>query len=337
MKALLKEKGKATWVMQDIAEPFLLPHENEVIIKVHSVGICGSDLNRIRLNVEDHETIVLGHEFGGIVIQSNRPELLNNKVVVNPIISCGYCDNCMQHKTQFCSNPILMGKNRSGAFTEKVKVPEKSVYTVPDNFDMELCCLVDGMAVINNMLSKLSMEQKNINVLIIGDGTVAACCIAGISLKYPHSTISIMGKHPANLEQLKEIATHHYQDFNEHSSYDLIIETVGRCQNDTFNMAVSHIAIGGVIAILGVYDPEFILNFNARHLFYREAQILGVNSFVIHDQRDDFMAALTIISNHQPLFRKIISKRFAFSSFTQALEASITKSNGCSLKTLVTL
>ena len=97
--------------------PSLLPGDS--LVKVEAVGICGSDLHAY-LGHDSRRVppLILGHEVCGTVIEGSSK---GKQVVVNPLITCGECNDCLNGLTNLCLNRKLIGMNRPGAFAQRRK------------------------------------------------------------------------------------------------------------------------------------------------------------------------------------------------------------------------
>jgi threonine dehydrogenase-like Zn-dependent dehydrogenase len=91
--------------------------EHEVVVEVHRVGICGSDLlvwggGLTRVT----PPVVIGHEFCGRVAAPGAPGLApGTPVAVRPTMACGACDSCTAGATPVCRNLRLLGIDADGA------------------------------------------------------------------------------------------------------------------------------------------------------------------------------------------------------------------------------
>ena len=94
-------------------EPTPSPKTGEVLVKVHSVGICGSELsgflgeNSLRV-----PPLIMGHEFSGVIAQVGESATRfkeGDGVVINPLITCGECYFCAHGLQSLCSQRKLIG------------------------------------------------------------------------------------------------------------------------------------------------------------------------------------------------------------------------------------
>ncbi len=171
MKAALRVKPKSVNCVE-IPEPEIKPYE--VLIKVDSVGICGSDINRIAEDNEKWNKVVLGHEFAGIVIKtgSNVTNIkVKDRVSAAPLIPCHVCDKCRQGLFSLCKNYTFIGSRLNGAMAEYVAVPEENVLPLPGNLSFENAALIEPIAVCLHPILPLK-NMLGRDVLITGAGTI---------------------------------------------------------------------------------------------------------------------------------------------------------------------
>ena len=106
--------------------------EDEVLIKVHYCGICGSDMG-ITYSHSYVYPLILGHEFSGEVVKvgsdAYRP-LTGKKVTAYPVLGCMECPQCLKKDYTKCLNYSFLGSRCDGAFAEYVKVPAKNVMEI---------------------------------------------------------------------------------------------------------------------------------------------------------------------------------------------------------------
>jgi glutathione-independent formaldehyde dehydrogenase len=145
-------KGPFTVAVEDVPEP-KLQHANDVIVRITSTAICGSDLHMYEGRTAAEPGIIFGHENLGIVeeagegVTSIKP---GDRVVMPFNVACGFCKNCVRGYTGFCLtvNPgfaggaygyVAMGPYPGGQ-AEKLRVPyaDFNCLTLPPGNEHEL-------------------------------------------------------------------------------------------------------------------------------------------------------------------------------------------------------
>lgn len=114
-------------------------NENEVLVRVHACGICGTDVHIFCGDEGAAPTpanTVLGHEFAGEVIKTGalvtsvKP---GDKVCVDPNKLCGACEFCRRGIGHFCTSIVGIGTTVDGGFAEYCAVPASQVYKTADS------------------------------------------------------------------------------------------------------------------------------------------------------------------------------------------------------------
>ncbi len=171
-----------------ITEPFkiqiievpkpVIKKADDVIIKITSGGICGSDIG-IWNGTNSLATYprLIGHEFGGIVeaVGTGVTDIkAGDKVAVDPVVSCGHCYACKIGRHNVCSELEVMGVHRDGGFAEFVCVEAKNVHRFHQNFENSLLGLVEPYTIGVEVNKRGDIREKD-NVLIMGAGPIGIC------------------------------------------------------------------------------------------------------------------------------------------------------------------
>ena len=112
------------WLELELTDiPMPVPNENEALIKVKLAGVCGSDITVYRgKHMTATVPTVLSHEILGEIVTLPEnyagPFKVGQRVLMNPIISCGECAACKRGLTHVCENLKLLGIHVDGGFAE---------------------------------------------------------------------------------------------------------------------------------------------------------------------------------------------------------------------------
>jgi 2-desacetyl-2-hydroxyethyl bacteriochlorophyllide A dehydrogenase len=156
---------------------------NEVLLKINSVGICGTDIHAYagRQPFFSYPR-VLGHEICGTVEKIGekvtKAEVAKRYSVI-PCIPCGVCPACEEGKTNCCENVSLYGVHQDGGFTEYLAVLEDNLVLLPDNVSNSKGALVECFAISAHAVRRAQLTGEN-NVLVVGAGPIGLAAAAVI-------------------------------------------------------------------------------------------------------------------------------------------------------------
>ncbi|MBB3125409.1 2-desacetyl-2-hydroxyethyl bacteriochlorophyllide A dehydrogenase [Paenibacillus rhizosphaerae] len=169
--------------IKNVAVPELC--DEEVLIKVTYAGVCGSDVTIYKGKHPTAKTpVILGHEFTGVVEKVNsskRSDLkMGDRVVVEPLISCGECSACLEGNWHVCRSLKLLGIHTNGGFADYVKVPAAKVIKLKDSMSDRIAALTEPFAVGFHVNQRGGTKAGD-KVLIIGGGPIGM--VIGIMAK----------------------------------------------------------------------------------------------------------------------------------------------------------
>ena len=172
MKALIYTDPEKV-IFTDALEPEL--NSEEALVRVDSVGICGSDMHAFLGHDERRPApLILGHEADGFVVQG---KMEGKRVTFNPLATCGKYKACQRGQDNICpSRQIISMQPRQGVFAEFVAIPEINLVEVPDQIDLAQAALAEPVA-CGWHAAKLSQriisrELGLANALVIGGGSI---------------------------------------------------------------------------------------------------------------------------------------------------------------------
>ncbi|PWC19669.1 NAD(P)-dependent alcohol dehydrogenase [Brenneria corticis] len=274
-KAILKTPG----TMKIIAADVPVPKDDEVLIKVEYVGICGSDVHGFESGPfippkDPNQEIGLGHECAGTVVAVGRAARKfkpGDKVNIEPGVPCGKCCYCLEGKYNICPDVDFMATqpNYRGALTHYLCHPESFTYKLPENMDTMEGALVEPAAVGIHaaMLADVRPGKK---IVILGAGciglmTLQACRYLGAS---DIIVVDVLEKRLAMAEQLgasavvngaKENTPERCNELSGELGADIVFETAG--SPITVKQAPYLVMRGGKIMIVGTVPGDSAINF----------------------------------------------------------------------------
>lgn len=175
MKALLKKTvGLEGVVLEDIKEPYT--GENEIKVKVHAAGICGTDLHIIHDEYPCNTPVVMGHEYSGTVVEVGENvdffQVDDRVVSLTAVETCGSCRYCSQGLLMLCDQRKSIGSGVHGAFAEYIVIPAKSAYKIPESVSLDEAVLTEPLACAVRCIMERGRVDGGEFVLISGPGTI---------------------------------------------------------------------------------------------------------------------------------------------------------------------
>ena len=267
--------------------PMDLPEQlnsNEVLIKVKTGGICGSDIHIYDGShpIGDYPKII-GHEFAGLIEKTGSAvENLKSgdKVVVNPLESCGTCYACATlGKPNICSNLKVRGVHLDGGFCTHIIVPVSSVFKF-DNMNWNSAALVEPFTIAAQITDK-GRIYKDDTILINGAGAIGLSTL--ILSRLTGAKIIAVDLYDSHLEKATELGADlvinpakqsvfdEVQSFTDGAGVSVIVEAVGNTA--TFNGVIKCAAQGARIVLIG-FDKKN-LDISPFDITFNEFELIG--------------------------------------------------------------
>ncbi len=268
-----------------------------VEIEVVAAGVCGSDMQRARAGFDVRS---LGHELVG-----RTPG--GNLAAVRPLNPCRSCPACARGRTEQCPHGTSIGRldTREGGFSGQVRATLEQLYPIPDLLPATMATMADPLACVLHALHGVSVNGAN--VLIIGDGPMAA--LAAIRARQQGARQVIIAikddSRSARMSGFADrVAT---ADALSHAHYDVVVESAGGMGSEAILLAVNAVAPLGQVVALGVYPPNMAAGIPVRALLEKESTLRGSKAYRVNDDRDDFAAALDLLTTDPHVYAPVIT------------------------------
>lgn len=283
MKALVHH-GAEDLRFEDVPDP--RPAEGEVLVKVDSVGICGSDMHAYLGHDERRPPpLILGHEAAGVVVGGPRA---GERVTINPLVTCGICPACLAGRDNLCPDrQIISMPPRQGAFAGYVAMPAQNLVTVPDGVPLDRAALAEPIACgwhAARLARESAAGQDQARALVLGGGAIGlgaalslrAQGIADVTVAEPN------GLRRTNLELACGQHAVAPDALGAGASFDVVIDGVGI--ESTRAAASAHVRPGGVIMHIGLGSAAGGLD--VRRMTLQEITFIGTYTYTARDFRD---------------------------------------------------
>lgn len=274
MKALVKSKAEPGLWLEDVPEPRI--GINDVLIKVHRTGICGTDLHIYNWDAWAQKTIpvpmVVGHEFVGEIVEvgANVTDFFPGNIVSGEgHVVCGRCRNCLAGRRHLCAHTKGIGVNRPGAFAEYLALPMTNVWLLHESIAPDVAAIFDPFG--NAVHTALSFPVLGEDVLITGAGPIGLMAIAVVrqaGCRY----VVVTDVNPYRLELARQMGatlaldarTERVADAQNRlgmvEGFDVGLEMSGHPA--AFRELLANMCHGGRIAMLGIPPGEMAIDWN---------------------------------------------------------------------------
>ena len=270
---------------------------DEVLVRLHYVGFCGSDLNTyLGKNPMVQLPVIPGHEVGAVIerVGADVPEGLKPgmTVTVNPYTNCGKCASCRNGRVNACQHNETLGVQRSGAMRERIALPWEKV--IPAGLlTPRTCALVEPMSVGFHAVSRAQVTDIDV-VLVIGCGMVGMGAVVRaaqrgatvVAADIDDEKLALarrMGASYTVNTHTEDVPTR-LREMTSGFGPDVVIEAVG--SSETYQMAVDAVAFTGRVICIGYAKSE--VSFQTKYFVQKELDIRGSRNA----QPSDFRAVI---------------------------------------------
>jgi len=305
------------------------PGPDEVLIEVHTAGICGTDLHIYQWNEWAQSTIpvpmTVGHEFSGFIARlgSNVSGFLEGELVsAEGHVVCGKCRNCLAGKRHLCQEPRGIGVDLPGAFADFVVVPKSNVWRHVEGIDPEIAALFDPFG--NAVHTALKFPVLGEDVLITGAGPIGLMASAVVAHAGARNVVVTdinrfrlqlarrMGATRAVDARNDDLAMVQ-KELGMMEGFDVALEMSG--SPEAMEDILANTVHGASIALLGLPAEPFAIDLSVVIL-----NMLNIKGIYGREMFDTWYKMNVLIESGVDI-SPVITHRFAAEDFEQAFEA----------------
>ncbi|HEU0105565.1 MAG TPA: L-threonine 3-dehydrogenase [Vicinamibacteria bacterium] len=334
MKALVKSRAERGLWLTDVPEP--KPGLNDVLIRVHRTGICGTDLHIYKWDEWAAKTIpvplVIGHEFVGEIVEvgSNVVDFQPGLIVSGEgHVVCGRCRNCLAGRRHLCADTQGVGVNRAGAFAEYIVLPMTNVWVHAEGIDEDVAAIFDPFG--NAVHTALSFPVLGEDVLVTGAGPIGIMA-AAVARHAAARHVVITDLNPDRLELARKMGVTLAVDPRDTSlaevqrqlgmteGFDVGMEMSGSGQ--AFRDMLANMAHGAKIAMLGIPSREVAIDWNI--VIFSMLTIKGIYGREMYET----WYKMTVMLHSGLDIKPVITHRFSYAEFERAFEVMDSGNSG---------
>ncbi len=334
MKALVKREARPGLWLEDVPEPEI--GINDVLIRVHKTGICGTDVHIYQWDDWARRTIpvpmVVGHEFVGevVAVGANVKDFFPGDVVsAEGHVVCGRCRNCLAGRRHLCKDTQGIGVNRPGAFAEFIAVPMSNVWHHQPGVDPEVAAIFDPFG--NAVHTALSFPVLGEDVLITGAGPIgimAAAVVKHAGARYVvvtdlneyrlelarrmGATVTLNARHGSLAEVQRRLGMK--------EGFDVGLEMSG--SPAALGDLIANMCHGGKIALLGIPPADMAIDWN--RVVFNMLTIKGIYGREMYET----WYKMTVMLQSGLDIKPVITHRFHYTEFERGFETMLSGQSG---------
>ena len=267
--------------------------EDEVLVKIEYVGICGSDVHYYHtgtcgpFKVNLDEDFILGHECAGTIVEVGdkvKNLHIGNRVALEPGITCGKCEFCKSGKYNLCPDVVFLATPPvQGCYEEYIAFPENMCFKLPENVSTKEGALIEPLSVGFHAAAQGDVSVGD-TVVILGSGCIGLVTLLACKARGAAKVI-VTDLVDARLEKAKELGADYIINCKDVDAVEEILKiTEGKGASKVIETAGSPYTIaqtahlvskGGTIVLVGLASVEEI-NYNFAQIMDKEAEIKSV-------------------------------------------------------------
>ncbi len=339
MKAIVKQSFAAyDMALQELDMP--IPGDREVLVQVHAVGICGTDLKIYQGHYDAYTPpVVPGHEFSGTIVAVGPGVSgfeIGTRITAHAPTTCGVCRSCIEGRENVCMHKTRTGFNDNGAFAQYVKVKTHQIHVLPEGMDLTQAALIEPLAVVVHALRHVQVKPSD-TVLIIGPGSIGLLSLLLCKANGGTVVVSGLEKDHKRLLKAREMGADRIMHAEESGDEaDLLARTAGEgadivieCTGSPggINQGLRLCRRGGRYVQVGTWHSEVAIDF--MKIAYKEIEVSGSFSHTSSDWEE----SLRLLGQGKLDLSPLIAKTWSLEEWEKGFRAL---ENGEELKVVFT-
>ena len=300
--------------------------ENEVLVKIMNIGICGSDIHVYHgQHPFTSYPVTQGHEVSGEITELGanvKDFCVGQKVTIEPQVYCGKCHPCRNGKYNLCEELKVMGFQTTGTASEYFAVDASKVTPIPSEMSFEEGAMIEPLAVAVHGVKQVG-DVSGMNIVVIGAGPIGNL-VAQTAKGMGAAKVMITDVSDYRLEKAKECGIDVCVNTKEKDFGEAMLEVFGPDKADviydcagnniTMGQAIKHARKGSIIVLVAVFAGMATID-----LAVANDHELDIKSTMMY-RHYDYVDGIRLVNEGKVLLRPLISKTFAFKDYLKAYE-----------------
>ena len=322
LKQIMTKPGEI--VFEEVMVPTI--SEDQVLIKIMNIGICGSD---IHVYHGEHPftsyPVTQGHEVSGEIVETGKNVTqfyVGQKVTIEPQVYCGKCHPCRHGKYNLCEELKVMGFQTTGTASEYFAVDASKVTPIPQEMSFEEGAMIEPLAVAVHAVKQVG-DVTGMNIAVLGAGPIGNL-VAQTAKGMGAAKVMITDISDLRLEKARECGVDvcvntRNKDFGEAmieafgpDKADVIYDCAGN--NITMGQAIKYARKGSIIVLVAVFAGMAEID-----LAVANDHELDIKSTMMY-RHDDYLDGILLVDEEKVHLKPLISKKFPFKEYLKAYQ-----------------
>ncbi len=348
MRALIFEEPR---VMTLRRVPRPVPAAGEVVIRVHTAAICGTDVKILagRKTREIRRGHPIGHECTGTVAAVGPGVTgyeIGQPVAVCVVVSCGQCDYCRTDRENLCDTRFTLGYATDGCFADYMLIPAQAVgrgnlFRLPEHVSLADAPLVEPLACCLNGQRELGLpgldgparRRGSASLVIFGAGPIGLfhLMLARTYREPAVGPVTVVEPQPHRREVARSLGADVVcspEEFDAADAFDLAILAVGL--PELVPVAIRAVGKCGRISLFAGLPVGSVSAVDPNAIHYKQIRLFGASE----SRRCDFADALALIADGRLDPAPIITHRFPLEQHEEAFRVA---AHGSAIKVVFTM
>lgn len=300
--------------------------EDQVLVKIMYIGICGSDIHVYHgKHPFTKYPVTQGHEVSGEIVQLGAQVTgfqIGQKVTIEPQVYCGECYPCRHGKYNLCEELKVMGFQTTGIASEFFAVDASKVTPIPETMSYEEGAMIEPLAVAVHAVKQMG-DVSGMNIAVIGAGPIGNL-VAQTAKGMGAAKVMITDVSDLRLEKAKECGIDVCVNTKNRDFGDAMLDAFGPDKADviydcagnniTMGQAIKYARKGSVIVLVAVFAGMAEID-----LAVANDHELDIKSTMMY-RHEDYVDAIRLTEEGKVHLRPLISKVFAFQDYLKAYQ-----------------
>lgn len=314
------------------------PGPAEALLRIRRVGICGSDLHIFQGHLDQRVPIngTIGHEVLAEVVSAPASSefVAGTRVVVEPVLFCGACRNCLMGANYLCRHLKVLGVDANGGMQDYWAVPVDRLLAVPDSLNDDDAALIEPLAVATHDVTRAGVKAGD-KVLVFGGGPIG--CLIAMVAQQRGAAVKVSEINPYRVALLQKLGidtigpeanpVEVVGEWTSGDGVDIVFEVSGSA--DAVRLVTEVVRVWGTVSIIAIHSDPVTMNLYP--MFARELTMHGSRLYT----RTAWVDAIKLMASGAIHAAPLVSRLIPLEDLQKGMEEAL--GGGSVMKVLVDL